>query len=183
MLFHDAGRGLLQLHRPKRTSNSIINLIRNGARKLSGMRGIVNMMHVCEGKVAPAGGANLLDLSISWENVKINQHKEISSQDYLNCRLVILFKFFYYTETTMFILAGQETIYVEEKYKNCIMLRFKQELNRLGQISVEPEVTISRTQISVSSRAYLCRRYVSSLGTPGVFRGIVKRGEKKGYPQ
>lgn len=93
MLFHDAGRDLLQLHRPKRTSNSIINLKRNGARKLSGTREIVNMMHDCEGKVAPGGGGNLLDLSISWENVKINQHKEMLPQDYLKCRLVILFKF------------------------------------------------------------------------------------------
>lgn len=103
MLFHDAGRGLLQLHRPKRTSNSIINLIRNGARKLSGMRAIVNMMHDYEGKVTPARGGNLLDLSISWEKIKINQHKEMLSQDYLNCRLVILFKFLYYAETTMLV--------------------------------------------------------------------------------
>lgn len=81
MLFHDAGRGLLQLHRPKRTSNSIINLIRNGARKLSGMRAIVNMMHDYEGKVTPAREGNLLDLSISWEKIKINQHKKMLSQD------------------------------------------------------------------------------------------------------
>lgn len=143
MLFHDAGRGLLQLHRPKRTSNSIINLIRNGARKLSGMRAIVIMMHDYEGKVTPARGGNLLDLSISWDKIKISQHKEMLSQDYLNCRLFILFKFLYYSETTMIIPVGEETIYVEAKYKNCTMLLFRQELfDRLGQmyttLSVKP---------------------------------------------
>lgn len=65
------------------------------------------------------GSLLLLAEEISWENVKINQHKDI----------LTLFKFFYYTQTTMFVLAGQETIYVEEKYKNCTMLRFNSSID------------------------------------------------------
>lgn len=61
------------------------------------------MMHEWEGKVTPVSRRNSLKLSISWDNVKITQHKEISSQDFQDYRLFVLSKFFYYAGTTIII--------------------------------------------------------------------------------